>query len=80
MKLAASVSFVAFDSEVVGAGGVVWGVECEEKTRTKRRERNGSEVNCEGWCLCENSREEKVGKDQQIKRWRSLFDTKTNER
>lgn len=36
----------ASDSGVVEVGGK-WGVGgCEEKTRTKRRERNGSEVNC----------------------------------
>ena len=42
MLLAASMSFVAFDSEVVGAGWS-WGVECEEKTCSKRRGRNTSD-------------------------------------
>ena len=42
-------SFVAVVAGFRQRGGGDWrvvGGECEEKTRTKRRERNGSEVNC----------------------------------
>ena len=80
MLLAASISFVAFDSEVVGSGRGGVGVECEEKTRTCGRECNGSEVNCEGWSHCEIFCEENVGKDQQIKKMAVYFrHTQTND-